>query len=63
MKDLKIWTHDVKDVGTFSFRYPTVKDLIEIARYRSEVYLRGVRFEFDIEAKKEYPLGIDTQSY
>lgn len=63
MNDLKIWTKDVKDVGTFAFRYPTVKDLIEIARYRSEVYLTGVKFEYDIESKREYPLGIDAHSY
>ena len=63
MNDLKIWTKDVEGVGTFAFRYPTVKDSIEISRYRGEVYLPGVKFEFDMEKKKEYPLGIDAHSY
>ncbi len=62
-KDLKIWQKDVEGIGTFSFRFPTVKDSIEISRYRGEVYLTGVKFEYDFDKKKEYPLGIDAHSY
>lgn len=62
-KNLKIWTKDVEGIGTFAFRYPTVKDSIEISRHRGEVYLPGVKFDYDIESKKEYPLGIDAHSY
>jgi len=62
-KNLKIWQKDVEGFGTFAFRYPTVKDIIEISRHRGEVYLTGVKFEYDIEKKKEYPLGIDAHSY
>ncbi len=61
-KNLKIFQHNVEGVGTFCLRFPTVKDSIEIARLRAQKYLYGIRYEWDDEAKKDYPLGIDTTS-
>lgn len=59
---LKIWTTDVEGYGTFAFRHPTVKDVIEISRYRGENFLPDVKFEFDLEKKRDFPLGIDSQT-
>ncbi len=61
-KDLKVFQTEIKDVGTFVFKYPTVADTIEIARLRAEKYLYGIRYEWDDEAKKDVALGIDNVS-
>lgn len=61
-KNIKIFQTTIDGVGTFCLRYPKVIDQIEIARLRAEKYLYGVRYEWDIEAKKDVALGIDTQS-
>lgn len=63
MKKIKdFFTKDVEGVGTFSFRYPSVKDIIEIERLRAEKYLHGIRYAYDEENKIDVPLGISNSA-